>query len=197
MSETLEFCFDFISPYTYLAATQIEDLASRNGMKLIYRPVFLGGLFKEAGNHPPIEIPGKAKYLPKDINDWVQFYKIPLTFPPSFPFNTIKAMRGALVAEKEGRVAEYAQNGYKAGWGEGKDLSDPEILASIAEQSGLDREKFLAGIEEPTIKEELKQRTSEAVSRGAFGLPTFFIGEEMFWGNDRLVLLEARLKRDA
>lgn len=195
MTATLEFCFDFISPYTYLAWTQIEDLARRTGAKLVYRPVFLGGIFKETGNHPPLDIAKKAQYLPKDVQDWATHYGVPVSYPSSFPFNSVRAMRGALVAEREGRLAEYAREGFRACWAEGKDLGDPEVLGGVAEAAGLDREKFLAAIEEPEIKEALKARTAEAVERGAFGLPTFFIDGEMFWGNDRLVLVEARLRK--
>jgi len=195
MGATLEFCFDFISPYTYLAATQVEALAKRTGAKLVYRPVLLGGIFKETGNQPPLNIPKKAGYLPKDVQDWATHYGVTVTFPAAFPFNTVRAMRGALVAEREGKLAEYAQAGFKAAWGEGKDVSDPAVLGAVAEAAGLDREKFLAAIEEPEIKEALKARTAEAVERGAFGLPTFFIDGEMFWGNDRLILVEQRLKK--
>jgi 2-hydroxychromene-2-carboxylate isomerase len=195
MSTSFEFFYDFISPYSYLAATQVEDLARRTNARLIYRPVFLGGLFKEAGNHPPLEIIGKARYLPKDVADWAKHYGVPVTYPPTFPFNSVKAMRGALMAEKEGKVAEYTQLGFTACWGEGKDLGDPQIVGQVAEAAGLDREKLLVGIEDPAVKEELKKRTSDSVERGAFGLPTFFVEGEMFWGNDRIVLLEERLKR--
>ncbi len=195
MSATLEYCFDFISPYTYLAATQIEDLAKRTGAKLVYRPVFLGGIFKETGNQAPLNIPKKAAYLPGDVQAWASHYGVPLTFPASFPFNTVRAMRGAIVAEREGKLPDYTKAGFKSAWVEGKDLSDLEVLAEVATIAGLDREKFLAAIEEPGIKEALKERTAEAVERGAFGLPTFFVGGEMFWGNDRLILVEELLKK--
>jgi len=193
MSATLEFYFDFISPYTYLAATQIEELARRKGAQLVYRPVFLGGIFKETGNHPPIDIIKKAQYLPKDVKDWSEHYGITLNFPSAFPFNSVKAMRGAIIAEREGKLPEYTQAAFRACWGEGKDISDQQTLSAVAESVGLDREKFLAGIADPEVKEDLKRRTSEAVERGAFGLPVFFVEDEMFWGNDRLVLVEERL----
>ncbi len=195
MPTSFEFCYDFISPYSYLAATQVEDLARRTDAHLIYRPVFLGGLFKETGNRPPLEVASKASYLPKDIADWARHYNVPVTYPPTFPFNSIKAMRGALIAEKEGKLAEYTQLGFKACWGEGKDLGDPVEVGKLAQAAGLDGEKLLAATEEPAVKELLKERTSDAVGRGAFGVPTFFVEGEMFWGNDRLVLLEERLKR--
>lgn len=193
MSATFEFYFDFVSPYTYLAATQIEDLARRKGARIVYRPVFLGGIFKETGNHPPIDIIKKAQYLPKDVKDWSEHYGVALSFPSVFPFNSVKAVRGAIIAEREGKLPDYTQTVFRACWGEGKDISDLQSLGTIAESVGLDREKFLAGIEDPEVKEDLKRRTAEAVERGAFGLPTFFVDGEMFWGNDRLVLVEKRL----
>jgi 2-hydroxychromene-2-carboxylate isomerase len=195
MAATLEFYFDFISPYTFLASTQIEALAERTGAKLIYRPVFLGGIFKETGNQPPVNIPKKAQYLPKDVQDWANHYGITMTFPPTFPFNSVKAVRGAIVAEREGKLPEYTQAAFRACWAEGKDISNVEVIADVAAGVGLDREKFLAAIEDPDVKEDLKRRTAESVEKGAFGLPMFLVDGEMFWGNDRLILVEERLRK--
>ena len=192
MVATFEFLYDFISPYSYLAFTQLEGVAQKAGIPVLYRPVFLSGIFKETGNRPPIEVAAKAAYLPKDVQDWASDYGVPMTFPATFPFNSIKALRGALVAEAEGKLAAYSRLVFDAAWAEGKDVSKPEVLAQLVAGLGLEGDKFLARIEEEQVKEELKRRTSEAVGRGVFGLPTFFVDGELFWGNDRLALLERR-----
>jgi 2-hydroxychromene-2-carboxylate isomerase len=192
MVATFEFLYDFISPYSYLASTRLAGIAQKAGIPVTYRPVFLGGIFKETGNRPPLEVAAKAAYLPKDVQDWASYYGVPIMFPASFPFSSIKALRGALVAEAEGKLAAYTRRVFDAVWAEGGDVSRPEVLAQLVEGLGLEGDKFMARIEEEQVKEELKRRTSEAVGRGVFGLPTFFVDGELFWGNDRLVLVETR-----
>jgi 2-hydroxychromene-2-carboxylate isomerase len=193
MVATFDFLYDFISPYSYLAATRLAGIAQRAGVPVTYRPVFLAGIFKETGNRPPLEVAAKAAYLPKDLQDWASYYGVPMKLPAAFPFSSIKALRGALVAEAEGKLTAFTHRVFDAVWAEGRDVSRPEVLAELAAELGLEGDKFLARIEEEQVKEELKRRTSEAVGRGVFGLPAFFVDGELFWGNDRLVLVERRL----
>ncbi len=194
MTATVEFFYDFASPYTYLASTQIEEICKHHGAKLQWRPFLLGAVFKATGNTPPARIVSKAQYLLEDLRDWAGYFEVPFKFSSTFPPNSLKAMRAALVAEREGKIVPFSQACFKAYWVDDQNISEVEILAAIGEKIGIAREPFLVGIEEPKIKDKLRANTDEAVQRGAFGAPTFFMGDKMFWGQDRLVLLEEALK---
>ena len=191
--KTLEFFWDPASPYTYLASTQIEALAARTGVQLVWKPFVLGAVFKAAGNQAPATIPAKGKHLFRDVMEWGQFYNVPVTMPNSFPVNGISALRCALVAQRSGKGGEFAKAVMHAHWGEGLDVSSPEVLASVCAKVGLDGPATLAATQDQDIKDELKANTEDAVARGAFGAPTMFVGTQMYWGNDRLQLLEWRL----
>ena len=193
MAGTVEYFWDVSSPYTYLAHTQLPALAERTGATIVYRPFLLGGAFKLAGNSMPAGVPNKGKFLFADIQRWADQYGVTIAMPSFFPVNSLKAMRGAFVADREGKQVAYADAVFRAIWADGVDVSRPELLAKVAEGVGIAGETLLAGIEEPGIKEALKAATSEAVERGAFGAPTFFVGGDLFWGNDRLHHVEAAL----
>ena len=193
MSQRLEYFFDYVSPYSYLGDSQVPGLVERTGAELVYRPMLLGGVMQASGNKPPATVPAKGKYMFTDIARWVERYGLELRFNPHFPVNTVKPMRGALVALEEGFFPAYHRALFAAMWRDEKNVGDAEVLGSVADAAGLDGAKLLARIEEPAIKEQLKANTAEAVERGAFGAPTFFVGDEMFFGNDRLDFLEARL----
>ncbi len=196
MKKKVEFYYDFSSPYSYLASTQIEKLCERGNTELEWKPFLLGGIYKETGNRAPLEVPNKLDYLKKDLKDWAKYYGIELNFPSLFPLNSVKAMRGALVPSLSGsdKFNEYNHRLFRLYWVDGKDLSSDEILKRTVSELGIDPERFIEGISRQEIKDRLREETAKAARRGAFGAPTFFVGENMFWGNDRLKLLEEYLK---
>lgn len=193
-SPTIEFFWDAASPYTYLAATQIEALASRTGARLEWKPFLLGKVFEATGNRMPASVPAKGKYLFKDVQLWARFYDVPFTFPKVFPINSMLPQRAACAAIAAGRGEDYAKAVMAAYWGEGRDISQPAEIEKICVGLELDGAALLAQAVEPSAKDLLRANTEEAGRRGAFGAPTFFVGEQMFWGNDRLPLMEASLK---
>jgi 2-hydroxychromene-2-carboxylate isomerase len=190
---SIEFFWDPASPFTYLAATQIEKLAADCGATLVWKPFVLGKAFEATGNRPPISVPAKGQHLFKDLKRWATYYGVPFQFPKSFPVASIAPERAAIAADRAGKGAEFAKAVMTAHWGEGRDISQAEELKAVAADVGLDGEAIVAATQDPAVKEALKANTDEAIRRGAFGAPTFFVGEEMFWGNDRLELLRAYL----
>ena len=187
---TIEFFWDASSPYTYLAATQIGPLAARVGVAVTWRPFLLGKVFEATGNRMPAAVPAKAKHLFRDVQRWAQHYGVPVAFPKVFPVHSVLALRAGLAAAAQGKGAEFAQAIMKAYWADGADIGQPETVSTVAAAVGLDGAALLLQTQEPSIKDQLRANTEEAVKRGAFGAPTFFVGEQMFWGNDRLVLLD-------
>lgn len=190
----LEFFFDYVSPFSYLANTQVPAIAVRTGAEIVYRPFLLGGVMQATGNQPPATLPARGRYMPKDIGRWVQRYGIPFTFNPSFPMRTLEAMRTALAAQEAGVFPAYHAALFKAAWAEPANLTDPAVLRDLIAKAGLDSEKLLAAAASEPIKEKLKANTAEAVERGAFGAPTFFVAGEIFFGNDRLDFVEEALR---
>jgi 2-hydroxychromene-2-carboxylate isomerase len=195
MAKTLEFFFDYASPYSYLACEQVEALAQRTGAELRWRPFLLGAVFKATGNVPPITTPSKGMYLAKDLDDWTHFLGLPpFRMPDDFPIQSLKVNRLGLVAAEHGRIAPFSRAAFRAAFVHGRDVSQPEVLSELLREAGLEPEKALARMENQEIKDALRRNTEEAVSRGAFGAPTFFVGERMFFGNDRLMFVEQALK---
>lgn len=189
---TLEFFYDFTSPYTYLASTQVEAVAARAGAAVRWRPFVLGGVFKATGNRAPLEVPAKGRHMLTDLERWAKRLGVPLRFPGTFPFASVLALRCALAAEGQGKLVPFSQAVFRAAWAEEQDVSSPEVLAGLADDVGLDGAALVAAA--PGFKEALARQTAEAVERGAFGAPTFFVGEELFVGNDRLDFVEAALR---
>jgi 2-hydroxychromene-2-carboxylate isomerase len=192
-AQTVEFFWDPASPYTYLAATQIDAVAARTGAQIEWKPFLLGKVFEGSSNRMPASVPAKAKHMFKDLQLWSKLYEVPLTMPKVFPVNSVLACRVGCVANAVGKGSAYAQAVMSAYWGEGLDISQPEHVAAAARVAGIDGEAALAQAQEQAIKDQLRANTEDALARGAFGAPTFFIGKQMFWGNDRLVLLEGVL----
>jgi 2-hydroxychromene-2-carboxylate isomerase len=190
----IEFFWDPASPYTYLASTQIEALAARAAVGVVWKPFLLGKVFEATGNRMPAAIPAKGKHLFQDVQRWGQHYGVAVGFPKVFPVNSVAALRCGIAAAGQGKAAEFAKAVMKAYWAEGQDISQPGVLVAVAAAVGLDGAALLAQTQEPAVKDALRANTEEAVRRGAFGAPTFFVGEQMFWGNDRLVLLEEFLR---
>lgn len=192
--KVIEFFWDVVSPYTYLASTRIEQVAEECGATVRWKPFLLGGVFRDTGNKPPLEVKQKGAYMIQDLKAWADLYKVPFQFPADFPLNSLFPMRAAVAADRLGKGREFAEAVMNLYWVNGKDPNEEENVKSIARSLGLDGEEIVRLTQDPAIKEDLKQNTAEAVKRGAFGAPTFFVGDKMFWGNDRFVLMEAYLK---
>lgn len=199
----IEFFFDISSPWTYLAFSQIERLAERCAADLSYKPILVGGVFNAVNKQlytTRATMGGpKLDYQLKDLQDWANLYGLKIEWPDVFPLNAVKVMRGALIAQQQGCLQVYAQLAFESYWGQGIDLSQPEHLRDLARAVGLDADVFEAGLSEQSVKAGLRANTDELIARGGFGSPTLFVNEtEMFFGNDRLPLIEAILsKRDA
>ncbi len=197
---TLEFFFDCSSPWTYLAFHGIEPLARETGAELVWRPILVGGVFN-AVNPSVYEqraqpVPAKARYYAKDLRDWARHVGVEIGTPSVFPVNSVKAMRGCLVAQEEGRLPAYARRVFEAYWGEGRDVSRDEELRGIAADAGLDPDHVARRIATPELKARLRANTDELIERGGFGSPTIFVDrEDLYFGNDRLVLVREALLR--
>jgi 2-hydroxychromene-2-carboxylate isomerase len=197
----IEFFFDCSSPWTYLAFHNIQPIAKEAGAAIAWRPILVGGLFNTvnpsvyAARENPV--PAKARYMLKDLGDWARLAGLKIKMPPSvFPVNSVKAMRGCLWLEPQGKLVPFATAVFEAYWGDDQDISKDEVLAQICARLSIDPQAFAAGIGEPAIKDRLKTNTEEAARRGAFGSPTIFLdGADMYFGNDRLPLIRDALKR--
>jgi len=196
MACTLEFYFDYGSPYSYLADTQVEAIAQRAGATLVRKPMLLGGVFKATGNHSPAELPQKSTWSGFDMPMWARHYGVPFQRNPFFPVNTLALMRGAAAAQIDGSFERYHPAVFKAMWVEGRDLNDMKEVAAVLTAAGLDAAKFGARIQDQDVKDRLKATTEEAVARGVFGAPTCFVDKMMFFGNDRLPFVELALKEE-
>jgi 2-hydroxychromene-2-carboxylate isomerase len=195
MAQQIEFFFDYGSPFSYLADTQLAALERRTGATVVYRPMLLGAVLKETGNASPITVPAKGRYMGVELHRWARRYGVPFAANKFFPINTIRPMRGAVAAQRADCFAEYHRAIYPAFWVDSANLGEPGVIRAVLDKAGLNADLILARIEEPDIKEQLRLNTEEAVRRGVFGAPTFFVGEEMFWGNDRLMFVEEALTR--
>lgn len=189
MSRKLEFYFDYVSPYSYLANSQLAALDA----EIVYRPILLGALMNNVGNKPPATLKPRGKYLFRDVQRWADHYGIPYRMNPVFPVNTIKALRVALVVQEEGKLHALHQAMFDAVWAHGLDVNDDKVLSDIISAAGLPPDAVMARIGTDDIKAKLRANTDEAQARGAFGAPTFFVGEEMFFGNDRMHFVRAAL----
>jgi 2-hydroxychromene-2-carboxylate isomerase len=191
MAKKLEFFYDYVSPYSYLANSQLGRFDQST---LVYRPMFLGGVMQATGNRPPGALEVKGDYLRKDIARWARRYGIEYNRNPKFPLNTLKALRLAVVAQQDGVYDQVHDALFDASFVRQLDLDDDVVLAKIMQVAGLDQEATLARIGEQSDKDEVKANTEEAVDRGAFGAPTFFVGDDMFFGNDRFEFIEEALR---
>jgi 2-hydroxychromene-2-carboxylate isomerase len=190
----LDYFFDYVSPFSYLADTQLPAILGRTGAEIVYRPFLLGGVMQAAKNSPPITVPNKGKYMMIDLARWSSRYGVELNPNPHFPVNTLQAMRAAVAALDDPRFCDFHRAMFRAVWVEGKNLSDPDVLRAQIDGAGLNGAAILARSKEQDVKDTLRRNSEEAVERGAFGAPTFFLGDEMFWGNDRLDFLEEALR---
>ena len=197
----IEFFFDCSSPWTYLAFHNIQPLAAQMKADIRWRPILVGGVFNSVNpsvyaqrDHP---VPAKRDYMLKDLQDWARSSRLTIAMPPTvFPVNSVKAMRGCLWLEAQGRLVPFATAVFEAYWGRDEDISQDAVLVDICRRCDIDQAAFMAGIAEPEVKAQLKANTDELIARGGFGSPTMYLGDDMYFGNDRLPLVaEALLRR--
>jgi len=198
----LEFFFDISSPWTYLAFTQIEQVVAEAGGTLEYRPILVGGVFNAVNDsvYASRENPNpvKLRHYVKDLADWARYVGIAIGQPPVFPVNSVKVMRGCFVAAEKGLLRPYARALFEAYWGRLEDISQDGVIAPVLDAVGIDRAEFFEKIGTAAYKDRLRANTDELIARGGFGSPTMFVdGTDMYFGNDRLPLVAAALKRRA
>lgn len=194
MSKTIECFFDFGSPATYLAWTQLPRLAAKHNATLIWRPMLLGAVFKATGNQSPAMNPAKGRYMLIDFQRYAKHYDVPMKFNPFFPINTMTLMRGAVALQDDPRFDDYLATVFNAIWVDEQNMGQPEVVAEILAKGSFDANVLLAKCSDEAVKEKLKTNTEEAVARGAFGAPTVYVDGEMFFGQDRLPMIEKALQ---
>lgn len=194
--KTVEFWFDVGSPAAYLAWTQLPRIARETGAEVAYRPFLLGGVFQATGNKSPMEVPAKGRYMQDDLARFAVRYGVPFRHNPHFPINTLALMRGAvgLQMREPRRLDAYLDAVFRAIWVDGQAMNDASVVAGVLQQAGFDPQQFAALTADPAVKEQLKAVTQEAVARGVFGAPTFFVGPRMFWGQDRIDFVKEALQ---
>ena len=198
MARTLDFIFDFGSPNAYLANRVLGDIARRTGAEVVITPALLGGIFKITGNQAPMTafggIQGKLAYEALETKRFVEKHQLnDYRFNPHFPVNTLLIMRGLIAAGRMGVKDAYLTAVLAAMWERGLKMDDPEVVAQVLTEAGLDAKAILEATQDPAVKAELLANTERAAARGAFGIPTFFVGDEMFVGKERLGQIEEEL----
>lgn len=196
MSKTVEFWFDVGSPYAYLAYRALPRIAAACGARVDWRPMLLGGVFKATANHSPVEVPAKGRWIDLDLQRWARRIGTRFAMNPHFPINTLALMRGAVAmkARSDEEFQRYLGAVFEAIWCDGKNMGDPQVVAEVLAAAGFDPQQVFALASEPAAKDRLKADTEEALARGVFGAPTFFVGGEMFWGQDRLDFVAEALR---
>ena len=188
---TVEFHFDFASPNAYLAHCVIPAIKARSGVEFQYVPVLLGGIFKATNNRSPAEAFGAVKNKPEyerlEFQRFIRRHDIArFQWNPFFPVNSLQLMRGAAAAEMDGHLPDYVEAVFHHMWEEPKKMDDPQVISAALDASGLDGARTLQRIQDPAVKERLLRNTERSVERGSFGIPTFFVGDEIYFGKDRL-----------
>ena len=198
MSNKVEYFLDCSSPWTYLSFKGIQELSKRKSFEIIWKPILVGGIFNtinpsvyESRQNP---IKEKLVYSQKDLQDWSKSRGLDITMPKVFPVNSVKAMRGSFFFQDAGKIEDYLEAVFYAYWTKGKDISEDDILKSIVVQLNGSAEEYFDFIKTTEAKERLISNTQELMDRGGFGSPTFFLNEDdMYFGNDRIQLLEEKL----
>ena len=198
MTKTVEFYFDLGSPTTYLAHTQLAKICADTQSELIYIPMLLGGVFKATGNASPAMIPAKGRYMFQDLDRFAKRYGVQLRFNPHFPINTLILMRAVtgMQMRQPQRFAEFVDCLFKALWVEGRNLNDPQTVAAVLTENGFASLEIMALTNDESVKAALKENTEAAIKRGVFGAPSMFIGDQLFFGQDRLDFVEEALRQD-
>lgn len=196
MAKRVEFFFDFGSPTAYLAWTQLPAIAMEARAEIVWRPMLLGGVFKATGNQSPVMIKPKGKWMFEDMARWARRYGVKLEMNPWFIINTLTLMRGAagMQLREPDRFLKYVDVMYRAMWEKPVNLGDPAVVAATLKEHGFDPQAFAALVADPAVKQRLTDTTDEAVRRGVFGAPTMFVGDEMFFGQDRLEFVRDALR---
>lgn len=195
---SIECYFDCSSPWTYLGFDSLIQLADELGETVIWKPILVGGIFNTinpsvyASRQQPV--PQKAAYMRKDLQDWARFCDVEINWPKVFPVNSVKAMRGCIWLEPQGKLVAFARAVFESYWRDENDISQDEHLIPILEKLDIDRDAFFAGIGSTAVKDQLRLNTEDVVKRGGFGSPTVFInGDDMYFGNDRIPLIRAAI----
>jgi len=191
--KSVEFFFDIVSPASYLAWTQIPKLEAETGAEIIYRPMFLPGIFEKAGSNTPITVPAKAKWIFEDFKRYAKRYDVPFVMNDKFPLSSVYAMRGLNNFRNHASLKKLGDGFYRAMWVENQDINDPEIIIRIVNEAEIDANEYQAAMNNSDNKKALIDVTDEAVSRGVFGAPTFFVGDEMHFGQDRFDFVKEAL----
>ena len=199
MTVKVEFHFDFGSPNAYLSHLVIPKIEARTGVTFDYFPILLGGIFKMTHNRPPMEafkgIHNKMAYMRLETKRFLKKHHITsYQFNPHFPVNTLPLMRGAIVAQNAGFYEKYVNEVFKHMWGQPQKMDDPAVLKTTLEESGLDAARILQDIQQPAVKQKLLQNNEYAVEKGVFGAPSFFVGEELFFGKNCLAEMEEEIE---
>ena len=196
MTPTYDYYFDFGSLASYLAHTQLEKIKADTGASPVYLPMLLGAVFKATGNASPVSVPAKGKYIFVDFKRFADSYGVPLNTNPHFPIITTTLMRmlTGLQMRADPRMHEFMDVIFKAIWVDALNMNDPDIVAGVLSQAKFDPLKLLELANDQATKDRLKDVTTQAVERGVFGAPTFFVGDQMFWGQDRMEQVKAALK---
>lgn len=199
MPKTVEFFFDVGSPAAYIAWKQLPHICRETGAAINYKPMLLGGVFQATGNHSPTTVPAKGRYMMDDLGRFAARYGVAFQQNPHFPINTLMLMRGAagLHMREPARFVPYVDAVYHAIWADAKNMNDPATVGAVLQAAGFDPAALLAMSGEPAVKDRLKAITQEAVERGVFGAPTFFVDGQMHWGQDRLDFVQQALKAAA
>jgi 2-hydroxychromene-2-carboxylate isomerase len=195
-AKTIEFWFDFGSPTTYLAHTQLPRIAREAGAELHYKPMLLGGVFKATGNASPVSVPAKGRWMAADLQRWAAHWGVPFTFNPHFPINTLTLMRGAvgLQMRRPEDFTAYVDAVFDAMWVNPRNLGDAAELARVVAGAGIGVDEFMALVSDADVKAALVAATEAAVARGVFGAPTCFVGGRMHFGQDRLQFVREDLR---
>jgi 2-hydroxychromene-2-carboxylate isomerase len=191
MTPKVEFHFDFGSPNAYFAHKVIPGIEQRTGAKFDYVPILLGGVFKLTNNQPPMvqfkDVKAKSDYMKIEIVRFIRKHGLTkFKMNPHFPVNTVQIMRGAVAADADGQLPKYADVVFRHMWEDGLKMDDPEVIRAALDAVGLDAARTLARIQEQDVKDGLLKNTQASVARGTFGAPTFFVGNEIFFGKDKL-----------
>lgn len=197
MSEPIDFYFEFSSPYGYIASELVEEVEKRIGRPMTWRPILLGPMFKATGQAPLTEIPLKGEYAKRDFLRSAAFHGVPYRHPSKFPIGTVAAARAFYwIADRDPQLARRAARAlYRAFFVEDRDISNAATVVEVAANEGADAAQLAAALEDPALKDRTRREVEGAMARGVFGSPFFIVGSEPFWGNDRLPMLEAWVKR--
>ena len=195
MPKNVEFYYDFGSPTSYLAYKRLPKLCKKHNAELVLKPVLLGGIFKATNNVPPGAVPAKGRYMLNDMARFARRYDIKMRFNPNFPLNTLTLMRCAFAAITMNKIDEYNQAVFNAVWVAEKNMGELDILKTTLDDANLPTEELLERAQTEMVKTALKDATAAAVERGVFGCPTLFVGDEMFFGQDRMEFVAEALSQ--